>query len=189
MPRPQKAGITRSSKSFKYEIFPPKLKTFSDSFFPYFTKKWNELPFNLKNEGDMEEFKSKLKTFVKPKKHKHFNRGSKIGNSILTQLRVGRSHLNVHKFALGLSDTEKCLCDRPETVSHYLTQCFLYNEERHILYSKVSRILPNFSLLPDKLKMKVLLEGINLQSEEQDSRNVPLTLAVQSFIIQTKRFH
>ena len=68
MPRPQKAGITRSSKSFKYEIFPPKLKTFSDSFFPYFTKKWNELPFNLKNEGDMEEFKSKLKTFVKQKK-------------------------------------------------------------------------------------------------------------------------
>ena len=114
----------------------------------------------------MDEFKSKLKTFVKPKKHKHFNRGSKIGNSILTQLRVGRSHLNVHKFALGLSDTEKCLCDRPETVSHYLTQCFLYNEECHILYSKVSQIIPNFTLLPDKLKMKVLLEGTNLQSED-----------------------
>ena len=104
MPRPKKAGITRSSNSFKYEIFPPKLKTFSDSFFPYFTKKWNELPFNLKNEGDMDEFKSKLKTYVKPKKHKHFNRGSKRGNSILTQLRVGGRHLNVHKFALGLID-------------------------------------------------------------------------------------
>ena len=146
-------------------------------------------PKNLKNEGDISQFKLQLKSYVKPKKHKHFNRGSRRGNSLLTQLRVGRSNLNVHRFALGLNDTEKCLCDRPETVSHYLTTCFLYNEERHALYTKVCQILPNFISLPDKLKVKVLLEGINLHSEEPDSRNVPLALSVQNFIFQTKRFH
>ena len=104
-------------------------------------------------------------------------------------MRVGRSNLNVHRFALGLNDTEKCLCDRPETVSHYLTTCFLYNEERHALYTKVCQILPNFISLPDKLKVKVLLEGVNLHSEEPDSRNIPLALSVQNFIFQTKRFH
>ena len=188
MPKPQKVGITRSSNSFKYETFPPKLKTFSDSFFPYYTKKWNNLPQILRNEGDITQFKYHLKTYLKPKKHKHFSRGTRLGNSLLTHLRVGRSQLNVHRFALGLSDTEKCLCDRPETVSHYLNTCFLYSKERHALFTRVCQILPNFISLPDNLKMKVLLEGINLHSEEPDSRNIPLALATQSFIIQTKRF-
>ena len=126
---------------------------------------------------------------MKPKRHRHFSRGSRKGNSLLTQLRVGRSNLNVHKFTLGLSETEKCLCDRPETVSHYLNTCFLYQEERHALYLKITQILPNFITLPEKLKIKVLLEGINLQSEESDARNIPIALAVQKFILQTKRFH
>ena len=162
---------------------------YSDSFFPYFTKKWNALPQNLKREGDLKQFKFLLKYQVKPKRYRHFNRGSRKGNSLLTQLRVGRSHLNVHRFAIGLSETEKCLCDKPETVAHYLTECFLYQEERHALYSRICQIFPNFMALSDKMKVKVLLEGINLHSEEPDSRNIPIVLAVQSFILQTKRFN
>ena len=66
--------------------------------------------------GDICEFKFRLKIHLKPKKQKHFRRGTKRGNSLLTQLRVGRSQLNAHKFTLGLSDTDKCVCERPETV-------------------------------------------------------------------------
>ena len=95
----------------------------------------------------------------------------------------------MHKFTIGLSETEKCLCDKPETVMHYLTECFLYQEERHALYVRVCQILPNFMMLPDKTKMKVLLEGINLHSEEPDSRNIPIALVVQKFILRTKRFN
>jgi len=126
---------------------------------------------------------------LKPKKQRHFCRGTRRGNSLLTQWRVGRSQFNAHRFSLGLSDTDKCMCERPETVSHYFNTCFLYQEERHALHSKIGQILPRFNTLPDKTKLKVLLEGINLQSEEPDSRNIPITLAVQSFILQTKRFH
>ena len=136
MPKLKSVGVTRSSASYSYESFPPKLKAFSDSFFPYFTKRWNDLPLNLKSEGDICEFKFRLKIHLKPKKQKHFSRGTKRGNSLLTQLRVGRSQLNAHKFTLGLSDTDKCVCERPETVSHYFNNCFLYQEQRHTLHSK-----------------------------------------------------
>ena len=189
MPKAKSLGVTRSSDSYNYQTFPPILKTFSDSFFPYFTKKWNELPTNLKFETDIQQFKENLKIHVKPKRHRHFNRGSKRGNSLLTQLRVGRSQLNAHRFGLGLSETNRCLCDREETVSHFLNHCFLFQEERHALHTRMCHILPNFNTLPDKMKSKVLLEGINLHSEEPDSRNIPITLAVQSFILQTKRFN
>ena len=101
---------------------------------------------------------------------------------------MGRSQLNAHKFAIGFSECDKCLCDRPETVSHYLNDCFLYQVERHALNLKLCQILPNFNLLPLKLKTKVLLEGIHHQSEESDSRNLSIILAVQGFILQTKRF-
>ena len=188
MPKIVEGGITRSSSSSKYITFKQGLKTFTDSFFPHFTKKWNDLPPNLKKEGDMNYFKFYLKIHIKPKKHKHFSRGSKRGNSLLTQLRVGRSQLNAHKFSIGFSESDKCLCDRPETVSHYLNECFLYQMERHALNLKLCQILPNFNLLPMKSKTKVLLEGIHLQSEEPDSRNIPIALAVQGFILQTKRF-
>ena len=189
MPKAKTMGMTRLSNSYNYETFPPMLKTFSDSYFPFFTKKWNDLPQNLKSEGDLDQFKLNLKIHLKPKKQKHFNRGSKRGNSLLTQLRVGRSHLNAHKFALGLSETDRCTCGRPETVSHFLSYCILYQEQRHALNARLCQILPNYNLLPEKTKRKVLLEGINLHSDEPDSRNIRITLAVQCFILQTKRFH
>ena len=56
------------------------------------------------------------------------------------------------------------------------------------MYARICQFLPNFITLPNRIKVKVLLEGINLHSEEPDSRNVPIALAVQRFVLQTKRF-
>ena len=123
-----------------------------------------------------------------PKKQKHFNFGSKRGNSLLTQLRVGRSFLNSHGYTINLTESDLCLCSRPETVSHFLNHCFLYQEERKVLYDKVTKLLPKFNTFSDKIKTDYLLHGINLHSSEPDSRNVPLTLAVQNYILQTGRF-
>ena len=74
-----------------------------NSFFPHFTKAWNKLENNLKSEFEIQEFKSKLKVIIKPKKQRHYNRGCKRGNSLLTQLRVGRSFLNFHGFSINLA--------------------------------------------------------------------------------------
>ena len=54
------------------------------------TKVWKKLPNSLKNERDLVVFKEKLKEKIKPKKYFHFKFGSKRGNALLTQLRVGR---------------------------------------------------------------------------------------------------
>ena len=165
-----------------YEPFPLKGKPFSNSFFPSITKKWNTLDNNIKRENDIDQFKISLKNIIKPKKQKHFNFGSKRGNSLLTQLRVGRSFLNSHGYTINLTESDLCLCSRPETVSHFLNHCFLYQEERKVLYDKVTKLLPKFNTFSDKIKTDYLLHGINLHSSEPDSRNVPLTLAVQNFI-------
>ena len=184
-----RAGLTSRSADFGcYQLFPPLGTNYSNSFFPHYTKAWNKLNNQLKSECDIEQFKINLKKIIKPKKQKHYSRGCKRGNSLLTQLRVGRSYLNSHGYSINLVESDQCLCSRPETVSHFFNHCFLYQEERNCLLSTIRKLIPKFSNLSDKKKTDILLHGINLDSEEPDSRNVPLTFAVQKFILQTRRF-
>ena len=182
----QKENNTRSNKFYKE--FPHCGKQFSDSYFPHFTKSWNNLENSLKTEIDLELFKEKLKIKLKPKKFKHFARGTKVGNKFQTQLRVGRSDLNLHKFTIGLSETSACLCDRVESVEHFLISCFLYTEERSSLFSSVQQLVPTFNKQSKTKKLDILLNGINLNSKEPDSRNTRIMLLVQNFILKTKRF-
>ena len=107
-------------------------------------------------------FQEKLKLKLKPKKHKHFSWGSKRGNALQTQLRVGRSFLNAHSFTINLADSDLCLCSRSETTTHYLTQCFLYTEERRLLYNSLEQLLPKFKTFTNKKQTEILLNGINL---------------------------
>ena len=153
------------------------------------TSKYNNLEQLLYCERDIAEFKSKLKLKYKNKKIKHYNRGiNNYSNSLHTQLRVGRSYLHAHGFAIGLEPSDLCLCWRQESVNHYFHSCFLYQEERTILYSAISKFVPNFNTLTLMRKTEIILNGINLQNDEPDPRNIPITFAVQSFILKTKRF-
>ena len=181
-----KAKNTRTKNNF-YEPFPHLGKNFSNSFFPHFTIAWNNLEIPLQTEKDQSVFKDKLKLKFKPKRHKHFARGSKRGNSLLTQLRVGRTFLNSHGFSIGLAESPACVCDRNETVEHYMLKCFLYAEERQILFSTVEQLLPNFRKMTQRKQLYVLLYGINLDIDVVDSRNLPLTFAVQKFLLTTNR--
>jgi hypothetical protein len=114
----QKSFNTRSNDLYK--PFPQLGTKFSKSFFPYFTKLYNKLDPSLRSELDLGNFKSRLKLIFKPKKNKHWNCGSKLGNSLLTRLRVGRSDLNLHKFTLNLVDSDLCsLCLTRESLTHY----------------------------------------------------------------------
>ena len=110
-------------------------KQFSNSFYPYFTKKWN---------------------VNKAPKYKFYFRGStKRECSLLTQFRVGRSILNVHAFPLGLSSSPKCLCHAPtESPRHMLLKCFMYYEEHLTLLSEVENLLPKLKTLRRKNNFK-----------------------------------
>ena len=124
-----------------YIPFPFKGDIFNLSFFPNTTKLWNSLPNNIQSKN-LDEFKIDMKERIKPTKYKHFARGSKIGNTLLTRIRVGRSLLNQHGFTIGLADSPECMCHfKSESSEHYFLDCFLYTLERQTLFSLIEHYL------------------------------------------------
>ena len=168
------------------------------SFFPHFTKLYNNLEPATRNLN-MHDFKEKLKPKYKHKKVKHFSRGlSKWSNSLHTQLRVGRSFLAADGFKINLADSNKCqqctavpdqqLKSVSETALHYFLCCNKFDDKRITLLAKIKQYVPNFQKLNQKMQIEILLTGINLENEEPDPRNLGIALAVQRYIIQTERF-
>ena len=80
----------KNTRSFvPFHPFPFQNEYFYTTLFPYTTKLYNKLEHSLRNERDLLEFKSRLKTKYKDKKVKHYSRGiSKLANSLHTQLRL-----------------------------------------------------------------------------------------------------
>ena len=177
----------KKSKLFgKFMKHPNYGKNFYNSFFPYFTNKYNSLSRSMRN-NDLQDFKKELKVHLKPAKHKFYAFGSKLGNKLLTRLRVGRSYLNAHSYAIGKSLSPSCLChEKQETTRHYLLKCFLYSNERQQLLSQVKEIIKHFDRLPQYRQENILLFGLN--GDENFKANTQLQKLVQNYIMQTKRF-
>ena len=68
---------------------------FWKSFFPHISRLWNSLPTNVQILN-LQDFKIFTKKEMKPAKIKHFGRGTKLGNTLLSRICVGRSMLNQH---------------------------------------------------------------------------------------------
>ena len=128
-----------------------------------------------------------MKLKLKPPKYRHYKYGDKYVNSLLCRLRVGRSYLNADSYKIGHSDTDLCDCGQKETVGHFFV-CRNYVSQQEILHSKFNDILPEFKNLSKARQLEIFLFGYNLQAEEFDCRNIPLTFAVQKYILSTKRF-
>ena len=122
-------------------------------------------------------------------RYKHFSKGNKYTNSLLTRIRIGRSYLNQHKFSIGHADSPECLCHhREETPSHYFLECFLYSPERQALFGLIEHYIPNFPNFTKQKKLEIILRGVNIDNDDFLSTNISLTIAVQNFILLTKRF-
>ena len=122
-------------------------------FFPYMSGIWNSLPTSVQCK-DLNDFKEYTKSNLKPVRYKHFSRGNKSSNTLLTKIRVGRSELNQHKYSIGLSETPECLChNREESPLHYFIDCFLYLPERQALFSLIEHYIPHFTNLNKKQKL------------------------------------
>ena len=104
---------------------------------------------------------------LKPPKYRHFASGCKLGNSLLTQLRVGRSTLNAHTFSIGLTDSPVCPCGfRENSTTHFLLDCTLFDVHRQSLFNKFEQYLPDFKNISRKNKIKILLVGKNINTYE-----------------------
>ena len=143
-----------------YQQFPFKGVLFSNSFFPYMTKKWNNLPQSLKIKP-IDEFKLGLKGLIKPKKYKFYSSGDKYKSSLLTRIWVGRSFLNEHSFTLGFSPSMACdKCSAPrESPLHFITQCESFSHFRLIMLEKVRQFIPNILNLSKRRQFEILVTG------------------------------
>ena len=149
---------------------------------------WNTLDISTKSLG-LSEFKEKLKEKLKPNRFKHYSCGSKIGNTLLTRIRLDRSGLNLHKFTIGQVDSPQCEClAKKESSLHYLVDCFLYSNERQTLFSHVEHFVPNFKSLNKKRKYEILVFGLHPENNEYYYTNKNISFAVQNYIFKTKRF-
>ena len=161
---------------------------FKNSFFPHISSLWNSLPRKAQCKN-LIDFKEYTKQEMKPPRFKHFARGNKFNNTLLTKIRVGRSDLNQHKFVIGLSESPQCACHhREESPLHYFIDCFLYLPERQILFDLVEHYIPNFRKLSKKKKLEILLRGIDVENDDFVQLNTTLTYAVQNFIQHSNRF-
>ena len=183
----QYQSLTRSKKY--YNNYPQRDVTFLNSFFPKISNIWNDLPFDLRNK-DMFEFKIELGWLLKPPKTRLYSIGSKFGNSIHTQLRMGKSQLNDHLFSMRLTNSTGCLCREPvESTEHFLLDCFLYDAERQELFNSISggTLLKKIDKYNRHDLVNALLFGEMIHDSDRYEHNKLLFKNVQSFLIKTKR--
>ena len=149
----EKKQFTRSKGG--YSPYPNFGTKYLNSFFPYISKLWNNLDSSTQAMA-LPDFKEKVKTSLKPDKIKHFSKGSKLGNILLTRIRLDRSYLNLHKFTIGHSDTPECMCHAKQELSlHFIIDCFLYSNECQTLFNLVEQFIPNLKLLTKLENMKL----------------------------------
>ena len=77
---------------------------------------------------------------------------------------------------------------KEESAMHYLLDCFLYTTECQTLFSLDEYLIPKFLNLSKATKYIILLYGYNNDNPNYNCLNFRITIAVQNFIIQTKRF-
>ena len=188
MPKVNFGNLTQTRSNIGYIPYKFKGVNFEKSFFPNTLKLWKKLPKNIKSKNLL-DFKTEIKQKIKPPRYKHFSKGQKLGNSLLTKIRVGRSDLNQHRFTVGLSESPDCLCHcKIENPEHYFIDCFLYSLERQILFGLIEHYVPYFKTLNKKQKLDIILRGVDIENEEILPTNITITKAVQRFIISSKRF-
>ena len=159
------------------------------SFFPYFTKLWNDLP-QEQRHSDFIDFKNYLRLKYKPNKYKFYQTGCKQGNKLITRLRVDRSFFNTHSFSLGFSVSPQCdNCGaRQENSQHLLLDCPKYNLIRKTMLDFVGTKISIFPKFCKRDKTKTLLYGYQPENLDYLSINRAITISVQTFLLKTQRF-
>ena len=108
-------------------------------------------------------------------------------NYLWTRLWLGRTFLNSHGYAVGKVPSPACQWHHNnETVQHFLLDCFLYTNERLLLFHQVNQSVTDFYTMSKSKKLEMLLFGFPDNEKLHINRDV--AIAVQSFILKTKRF-
>ena len=146
------------------------------SFLPSVTRDWNGLSEETRNSPSLSTFKHHLDASL-TKSPKFFFDGKRLGQIYHARLRMRCSSLNAHLYSKNIIDSPLCACGSFEDVQHFLLSCTRYAGVRQELFNKVSPI--------SQLSLNVLLFG---NPELPNSANKQIFLAVQEYLIKSKRF-
>ena len=147
-----------------------------NSFIPSSTRLWNELPVETRAANTFTSFKYQINKNVK-KPPKYYTVGDRFAQIQHTRLRTSCSSLNHHLFSKNIINDPYCLCGSVETTKHYLLECQRHTAARTEMINKISRFCtPN---------LNCILLG---DTELSYNNNLDIFLAVQKFILDSKRF-
>ena len=146
------------------------------SFIPSVIREWNELPLETRNSTSILAFKRKLNSNLNAPP-KYFCDGKRLGQIYHARLRTNCSSLNHHLFTKNIVDSPLCTCGSVEDTHHFLFSCNRFTNLRVELFEKIVPICtPTLGVL--------LFGNCELSSEE----NKQIFLAVQAFLLKSKRF-
>ena len=83
---------------------------FKYSFFPYTLVEWNKLDITLRNTKSYLIFRNSLLKIGRPIQNSIFKILDPLGIKFLTRLKLGRSHLNEHRFRHNFQDCLNPIC-------------------------------------------------------------------------------
>ena len=148
-----------------------------NSFLPSVTfRDWNDLPEEVRFSSSLDAFKYKLNSDVIMPPKFYFT-GKRLGQIYRARLRTNFSSLNQHLFSKTIIDSPTCTFCAAEDTYHHLFECNRFSNLRQELFNTVSMIC--------QLTLNVLLFGNDELSMQQNST---IFLAVQNFVLKTKRF-
>ena len=171
----------------------PRARTekFQSSFYPNCISEWNKLDPEIRLSPSVNVFKTKLLSLIRPPAKSVFGIHDPIDLSYLTQIRVGLSRLNFHKFMHNFRDTVNPMCptsDGIEDTEHFLLLCPSFNLLRRDLLAGVSTLIRPFAQIngfSNSALIQLLLYGDNDLSDDINKDIIQLTL---NFIHRTGRF-
>ena len=172
-------------------IFPEvraKTNRYSNSFYPYCIKAWNNLDPAIRCLPTISQFKKAVVQLIRPRKKHLFGIDDIAGTRLLTRLRVDFSDLRLHKFNHRFNcDSPMCTCGRGfESVEHFFLQCQFYADQRGVLIDSVSEVIGNeVQVYPEQHLCCIFLYG----SESFNSvANKMILESTIRYIKDTKRF-
>ena len=163
---------------------------FKSSFYPNCLSEWEKLDPEIQQSCSVNVFKKKLLALIRPPPKLVYNIHDPKGLSILTQLRVGLSKLNFHKFKHNFNDTLNPLCpinDGIEDTEHFLLLCHAYDTDRRDLLSSVNAILRPHGLvnLSNENLLQIILYGHEKLPSDSNTKIIEATL---KYIQASERF-
>ena len=133
-------------------------------------------------------FKNALLSFIRPKHVDTFGIHNPLGMQLLTRLQLGFSNLNKQKFRHNFRDFLNPLCEcnlEPETASHFLLRCHLFQVERTTLLNNIKEVYEHIISDATSNSNQILLYG---NENYNHDANKKILLSTIKFCIDGKRF-